>query len=76
MKLKSYRECLKLGKEKVGELLIPAKVNRAKKQAELEMCKLEEQIATKQQALNEECTSDEVSFSKIVEAQDEIASRS
>ena len=72
MKLVSYKDALKLGKEKLKETLIPLRVNRAKKQAELEMCKLEEQIAVKESTLQEECCKEEINFSRIIEMQDAL----
>jgi hypothetical protein len=72
MKLISYKETLKLGKEKLKETLVPLRVNRAKKQAELEMCKLEESIAVKESLLQEECCMEEVNFPKIIEMQDSL----
>jgi hypothetical protein len=72
MKLVSYSEALKLGKEKLKEALIPVRVNKAKKQAELEMCTLEEKIAVKEAALHEECCKEELDFAKIIELQDNI----
>ena len=73
MELPCYKEALKMGKEKIGELLVPAKNKRAQKQAELEMCKLEEELATKQTELHEQCCREGVSFPKIIELQDSIA---
>lgn len=72
MKLTSYREVLKLGETKLKEALIPVRVKRARKQAELEMCKLEEEIANGEAGLQEECAKEEVKFSKIIDMQDEL----
>ena len=73
MKLLSYSEALKMGKEKLQECLIPVKVNKARKQAELEMCKIDESIATKQAKLHDVCGSEEVDFKKIISLQNDIA---
>ena len=73
MKLISYKEALKMGKEKLSNALVPVKAMKAKKQAELEMCKLDEQLATKEDDLHKECTKEDVNFSKIIEIQDSIA---
>ena len=72
MKLVSYSEALKMGKEKLKEALIPIRVSRAKKQAELEMCKLDEKIAVKEASLHEECCKENVDFPRIIEMQDEL----
>lgn len=73
MKLPSYQEALRMGKEALDAALVPVRANRAKKQAELEMCKLDEDIATKQAALHEACTQQELKFDRIIKLQDEIA---
>lgn len=73
MKLTPFAEALKMGKEKLGKTLVPVKVNRAKKQAELEMCKLDEQIATQEAKIHELCTSEDVNFPSIIDAQDKLA---
>lgn len=73
MKLVSYQDALKMGKEKLKEALIPIRVNRARKQAELEMCKLEEDIAVKEAELHEECCKEEVNFARIIDKQDALA---
>lgn len=73
MKLISYAEALKMGKEKLGEMLVPVKVNKARKQAELEMCKLDEKIAVKQNSLHEACSTEDLNFEKIIELQDDLA---
>ncbi|MDC0529219.1 hypothetical protein OAO19_03010 [Gammaproteobacteria bacterium] len=73
MKLESYTNILKMGKKKVAETLIPVKVNKALKQGELEMCKLDEKIAVKQADIQEACTKDDLDFAKIIDMQDELA---
>ncbi|RKZ06166.1 hypothetical protein DRQ25_14505 [Candidatus Fermentibacteria bacterium] len=73
MKLQCYKESLKMSKAKIGKMLVPVKAKRAKKQAELEMCKMEEALAVKEAALHEECCKEDVSFSGIIKTQDEIA---
>lgn len=72
MKLPTYEEALKAGKEKVKEMLIPVRVKRARKKAELEMLKLEEDIANKEAAVSEECCKEDVDFPKIIDLQDKI----
>jgi hypothetical protein len=72
MKLCSYKETLRMGKKAVSKMMIPAKVARAKKQAELEMCKIDEEIATKQESLQSQCSSENVDFSKIISLQDDV----
>jgi hypothetical protein len=73
MKLMSYQDALKKGKEKLKEALIPVRVNKARKQAELEMCSLEEKIATLESDIHDLCTAEELNFKKIIDKQDELA---
>ena len=73
MKLPKYKDVLKMSKDAVKDVLVPVRASRAKKQAELEMCKLDETIAVKQAELHEACTQEEVNFSEIIEMQDTIA---
>lgn len=73
MKLVKYKDALKMGKEKVAQKLAPVKAARAKKQAELEMAKLEEEIATKEAGIHEACCKEDVDFPRIIELQDKLA---
>ena len=73
MKLKPYKEILAMAKEKVDETLAPVRANRAKKQAELEIAKMEESIASQEATILELCASKEIDFNKIIEAQDKYA---
>jgi hypothetical protein len=72
MKLTPYKQALKCGKKVMAELLVPVKVNKAKKQAELEMCKLDEDIASSEVSLHEKCSSESVDFPGIISLQDKI----
>ena len=73
MKLKPYKEVLKMAKEKVDEALATPRAYRARKQAELEVAKMEESIASKEAKIMEMCAEKEINFNKIIEAQDELA---
>ncbi len=73
MKLKPYKDYLKMAKEAIDETLAPVRANKAKKQAELEIAKLEEGIATKEASINELCTAKELNFAKIIDEQDALA---
>jgi hypothetical protein len=72
MKLPIYKEVLKMGKEKVNEGLAPIRAMRAKKQAELEMAKLDEIIATEEAEIHELCSQKEVNFAGLIEKQDKV----
>ncbi len=73
MKLPRYEEVLKMGKDAVRDAIAPVRARRAKKQAELEMCKLDETIATKEAEIHEQCCKEEAVFSKIIDMQDALA---
>ncbi len=73
MKLKPYKEVLKMAKEKVDESLAPVRSHRAKKQAELEIAKMDEKMASKEAEIHELCSEKELDFNKIINAQDEYA---
>ncbi len=73
MKLTPYGEALRLGEKALKAILVPVKVNRAKKQAELEMCNLDEKIATLEVAIHEQCSSEDLRFASIIEMQDDLA---
>jgi len=73
MNLPSYKEVLSMGKEALKETMIPIRFRKARKQAELEMCKIEEEIAVKAASLQDTCSKEEVNFKRIIELQDELA---
>jgi uncharacterized coiled-coil protein SlyX len=73
MKLKPYKQILKMAKEKVDEALAPARAYRAQKQAELEIAKMEEKMAFQETKIFELCAKREIDFNRIIDAQDEYA---
>ncbi len=73
IKLKPYKELLKMGQEKLDETLAPARSHRAKKQAELEIAKMDESMASQEAKIHELCAEKELSFEKIINAQNEYA---
>ena len=73
MKLKPYKEMLKWSKEKVDEALAPIRAIKAKKQAELEIAKLEEKIATLEAKINEVCVDKDINYSSLIEKLDDLA---
>ena len=72
MKLPAYKDVLKMAKEKVNDALAPVRANRAKKQAELEMAKLDEEIATQTAKIHEICCEKEITFAVLIEKQDQL----
>lgn len=72
MKVPKYTDVLKMSKETVSKPLAPVRAARAQKQAELEMAKLDEDIATNEAKLYEECCKEEINFVNIIRMQDEL----
>lgn len=72
MKLPVYKDVLKMAKEKVDDTLAPIRAMRAKKQAELEMAKLDELIASQEARIHEACCNKEIDFPNIIELQDNM----
>ncbi len=73
MKLTPYKKILKYSKEKIQESLAPIRAAQAKSQAQLEVHKLDERIATKEQEIAEICAEHPLNFDKLIAAQDELA---
>jgi hypothetical protein len=71
-KLPSYLEVLKMTKEGISNALAPVRAMRARKQAELEIAKMDEQIASQEAKINELCADKEIDFNKIIAAQDSL----
>jgi hypothetical protein len=73
MKLPKYADVVKFSDEEQAQNLAPLRASRARKQAELEMAKLEEEVATKEAQLYEKCCEKEVDFRRIIDLQDDLA---
>lgn len=73
MKLTPYKEILKWSKEKIDESLAGVRAHKAMKQAELEIAKLDEKIATQEAKIREICSGKEIDFEKLINAQDDLA---
>lgn len=73
MKLKPYKEILAMTKEKINSTLAPLRANRAKKQAELEISKMEEKMATIEAEIHELCAVQDIDFHRIIAALDQYA---
>jgi len=72
MKLPKYKDILKMTKEKITESLAPIRAIQAKRQAELEMAKLDEKIITLETEINALCCENPLPFDKIIHKQDEV----
>jgi 5'-3' exonuclease len=73
MKLTPYKKLLTMTKEAIDAVLVPVRSRAAQKQAELEMIKLEEKLATIESNLSVECSKKEINFDRIIEKLDEYA---
>jgi hypothetical protein len=62
-----------MAKEAVDATLAPVRAHAARKQAELEMAKIDERVATIESEINTLCSSKELNFEKIISKLDEIA---
>jgi len=71
LQLKPYKQILNMAKDKVDESLAPVRINRALKQAELEIAKMEEKIASQEAKIFELCCKQDIDFESIIKAQDE-----
>ncbi len=72
-KLTPYKKLLTMAKEAIDATLAPVRANAAKKQAELEMAKLDEKIATIDSELTVACSQKDINFNNIIDKLDEIA---
>ena len=72
MKLPSYAEILKGGKQLVDTTLIPIRAAQAKKIGELEVMKLEEQILTLEGKIVELAVEKDINYKAIADKIDEL----
>ena len=70
MKLPRYKDVLKMTKEKIDETLAPVRARQAKKQAELEVAKLDERILTMESEITKLCTENPIPFERLIDKQD------
>jgi hypothetical protein len=73
MKLTPYAKLLVMGKEALDATLAPIRARAAKKQAELELAKLDERIATLESELTSICAQKDINFERVIEKMDDIA---
>lgn len=72
-KLPTYADVLSMGKEALEKAKAPIRANQARKQGELELLKLEEQIITLQNKVQEASTTTPINYTKLLDALDELA---
>lgn len=72
MALMKYKDVLVLAKEKIKEVMAPLRAREMKKKAELEACKLETDIAEKEQKIQELASEYPIDFHKMIDQIDEL----
>lgn len=70
--LMKYSEVLKLAKEKVSEALAPLRAREMRKKGELEICKLEGEIAEKEQKVQEIASKYPLVYDNLIDQLDEL----
>ena len=72
MKLTSYNEVLRMAKEKIEEAKIPFKAKQAKKQGELKLLELEEQVCGLELKVTELTSKHPLDYDCVMDAIDEL----
>ena len=67
-----YTKLLKMCKEKISESLAPLKANEMHRKADLEIAKLDSEIAQKEFLVSEAKAEYPIDFNKIINAMDEV----
>lgn len=73
MKLTPYAKLLKMGKEKIEEVMAPIRSREMRKKAELEMCQLESRSMESEAKITELSSTYPIDFKKLIAATDERA---
>lgn len=72
MSLLKYKDVLVLCKEKVKEAMAPLRAREMRKKGELEVCKIDSEIAEKEQKIQEYASEYPVNFEKLLDALDDL----
>lgn len=72
MSLLKYKDVLVLCKEKVKEAMAPLRAREMRKKGELEVCKIDSEIAEKEQKIQEYASEYPINFEKLLDALDEL----
>jgi hypothetical protein len=67
-----YKDVLVLAKEKIKEVMAPLRAREMKKKAELEICKIDSEIAEKEQKIQELASEYPIDFYKLIDLIDEL----
>jgi len=73
MKLKPFKDLLKMGKERVEQSLAPVRALQAMKQAEVKIAEMEEKIITQESKVQEIASAHPVDYDQMIKALDELA---
>ena len=72
MSLMKYKDVLVLCKEKIKESMAPLRAREMRKKGELEICKLESQIAESEQKVQECASEYPIDFEKLLDSMDDL----
>lgn len=72
MTLMRYRDVLTLAKDKINEAMAPLRAREMRKRAELETCKLESDIATQEQRIQDIASQYPIDFDNLIYAIDDL----
>ena len=72
MKLLKYKDVLVLSKDEVQEVMAPLRATEMRKRAELEMCKIDSQIAENEQSIQEAASQYPIDFYSLIDLIDEL----
>lgn len=72
MSLMKYKDVLALCKEKIDMMMVPLRVSQMRKEGELEICKIDLEIAAQEQHIQEHTSEFPIDFNCIIESLDEL----
>lgn len=73
MKLKPFKEILKMSKEKLDEAMAPIRAHKVKTQAQLKVAELDEKLVSLEAEIQEMCAKKEIDFDALIKKLDEAA---
>lgn len=72
MSLLKYKDVLTFCKDKIKESMAPLRAREMRKKGELEVCKIDSDIAEKEQKIQEYASEYPINFDKLIDALDEL----
>lgn len=72
MSLLKYKDVLILCKDKIKEAMAPLRAREMRKKGELEICKIDSDIAEKEQKIQEYAAEYPINFDKLLDSLDEL----